>query len=105
MPKSRFLTTLLLAATLGLPWQAGPARADTLDMHSVGEDPAGTASMPRPHRGMTMDAVRREFGDPVTEHPPVGDPPITRWDYGPFSVFFEHQYVIHSVMHGDYAGK
>jgi hypothetical protein len=27
----------------------------------------------------------------------VGAPPITRWDYADFSVFFEHNLVIHAV--------
>ena len=27
-------------------------------------------------------------------------PPITRWDYEGFSVYFEHQHVIHAVAHG-----
>jgi len=30
-------------------------------------------------------------------HPTVGKPPITRWDYPSFSVFFEHDRVIHAV--------
>ena len=36
---------------------------------------------------------------PTTEHPSVGNPPITRWDYREFSVYFEHTHVINSVRH------
>ena len=32
-----------------------------------------------------------------TAMPPSGKPPITRWDYDGFSVYFEHQHVIHAV--------
>jgi hypothetical protein len=46
-----------------------------------------------------MGQVRQQYGNPVTEHPAVGEPPITRWDYAGYSVFFEHDLVLHSVVH------
>ena len=79
---------------------AGPVHADTLLMDSVQSAPA-TAT---PQRGMTMDAVRAKYGNPVTEHPAVPSnegplhPPITRWDYDGYSVFFENSTVLHSVV-------
>ena len=33
-------------------------------------------------------------------HPTVGQPPITRWDYNGFAVFFEHDRVIDAVVTG-----
>lgn len=51
-----------------------------------------------PRRGMDMAAVERQFGVPNNKDPAVGDPPISRWDYDGFSVFFEHQLVLHSVV-------
>jgi outer membrane protein assembly factor BamE (lipoprotein component of BamABCDE complex) len=51
-----------------------------------------------PGRGMTMDQVAAKFGAPATKVPAVGRPPITRWDYPGFVVYFEHNYVIHSVI-------
>jgi len=42
----------------------------------------------RPHRGMTMDEVRQQFGEPMESRGPVGDPPITTWNYGDFIVVF-----------------
>lgn len=50
-----------------------------------------------PVRGATMKSVEGQFGAPETRHAAVGNPPITRWDYAAFSVFFEHDHVIHSV--------
>jgi hypothetical protein len=44
-----------------------------------------------------MTQVQAKFGAPVTKHDAVGLPPITRWDYPGFSVFFEHDRVIDSV--------
>lgn len=58
------------------------------------------ASVPVPGRGMTMTAVEKQFGAPADRHPSVGQPPITRWDYQGFSVFFERDRVIHSVATG-----
>ena len=39
------------------------------------------------------------FGLADEEHPAVGHPPITRWDYRSFSVYFEYDHVINSVLH------
>jgi hypothetical protein len=50
-----------------------------------------------PKRGSTIADVEKRFGAPVEKHPTVGKPPITRWDYQGFSVFFEHDRVIHAV--------
>lgn len=47
-----------------------------------------------PHRGQTMAFVEHRFGPPELKFPPVGQPPISRWVYGDFTVYFENQYVI-----------
>jgi hypothetical protein len=51
----------------------------------------------KPKRGVTMGQVEAKFGAPVTKHDAVGAPPITRWDYAGFSVFFERDRVIDAV--------
>jgi hypothetical protein len=55
------------------------------------------SAVAKPKRGITMTQVEAKFGAPVTKHDAVGQPPITRWDYQGFSVFFEHDRVIDSV--------
>ncbi len=55
------------------------------------------SEVPRPARGATMKSVEARFGSPSARHPTVGKPPITRWDYPDFSVFFEGDRVIHAV--------
>ena len=45
-----------------------------------------------------MSQVEARFGSPTTKHSAVGDPPITRWDYAQFSVFFEYDKVLHAVV-------
>jgi hypothetical protein len=51
-----------------------------------------------PTRGMTMDEVSGKFGTPATKVPAVGKPPISRWEYPGFVVYFEHEHVIHAVV-------
>jgi hypothetical protein len=51
----------------------------------------------RPARGSTQGAVEARYGAPTERHATVGQPPITRWDYPGFSVFFEGNRVIHAV--------
>lgn len=55
------------------------------------------ADAARPVRGTSMSAVESRFGAPTRRHEAVGKPPITRWDYPGFSVFFEYSHVIHAV--------
>ncbi len=51
----------------------------------------------RPGRGMTMERVESTYGAPQARRAAVGDPPITRWEYANFIVYFEHNQVIHAV--------
>jgi hypothetical protein len=53
-----------------------------------------------PQRGLTMAQVEARFGAPREKHAAVGNPPITRWDYGGLSVYFERDRVIHAVVPG-----
>ncbi|MDH4261053.1 MAG: hypothetical protein OEW16_12250 [Gammaproteobacteria bacterium] len=72
----------------------GPAWAETLSVPA--NDPAVAAE--RPTRGSTMSTVQGRYGEPVTRHATVGQPPITRWDYPRFSVYFENDRVLHAVI-------
>lgn len=58
---------------------------------------AGPAPASAPRGTMTMDEVRAASGDPDSVLAPVGDPPITRWQYPEYVVYFEHDRVITSV--------
>ena len=59
----------------------------------------GDQNLSRPTSGMSRDVVEEKFGAPENVEGPVGDPPITVWRYASFSVFFEHNRVIHTVLH------
>jgi hypothetical protein len=52
-----------------------------------------------PGRGLTQEAVSRNFGEPQERMAPVGDPPITRWRYAGMTVYFEYDRVLHTVVH------
>jgi hypothetical protein len=79
-----------------LTLSAGIARADTLLIEGVQSD--AQSSSTRPKSGMTMTAVESTYGAPAQKRGAVGQPPITRWDYPSFSVYFEHDRVIHAVV-------
>ena len=87
---------ILPLAVLGLIATAGSlACAETI---IVDEQVAlRESSVAKPQRGASMKSVESQFGAPATRHAAVGKPPITRWDYPGFSVFFENQHVVHAV--------
>lgn len=84
---------LFLALILCLPFCAN---AETLRI-PLGQQGATTAQLPQ--RGESQRAVLERFGLADEEHPAVGSPPISRWDYREFSVYFEYDHVINSVRH------
>ena len=88
---SKLRTISLIALALAA---LGTANADTLTM---GGASAGSSDG-RPTRGMTQASVESKYGSPVSVKAPVGDPPITRWEYQDFVVFFEYDKVIHAVV-------
>lgn len=72
------------------------SQADTLVI-PLGQQQAAQSSEPLPQRGMSTTAVLDRYGQPGQRHEAVGKPPIRRWDYAGFSVYFEHDHVVHSV--------
>ena len=88
---------ILVALTLALA--AAPLSAETLLVDDKVQLKPATVELPA--RGTNMKAVEARFGAPVQRHAAVGKPPITRWDYKGFSVYFEHDHVVHAVAHGD----
>lgn len=73
-----------------------PAAADTLLLDALRD---GEGEIDRQlQRGLTKDQVEAHFGEPQTRRDAVGDPPITRWDYDSFSVYFEYDRVLRAVQ-------
>ena len=77
-----------------------PAAADTLLLDAINASPANNeAGIARPARGASMAGVTAQFGEPDSSMPAVGEPPITRWVYATYTVYFEHDRVINVVLH------
>lgn len=61
--------------------------------------PIVSGSAPQvPVRGMDMANVEHIFGTPLEKQDAVGKPPITRWVYSDYIVYFEYNKVLHTVM-------
>jgi hypothetical protein len=103
-PMLRIPFVSAIALALGAAMLAPPAAADVLLIQRV----EATRDKELPRRGESRAQVERRFGAPVQRHAPVGGgspqhPPITRWDYADFSVYFEHDHVVSSVLKRSYA--
>ncbi|PCJ18339.1 MAG: hypothetical protein COB04_07380 [Gammaproteobacteria bacterium] len=93
---SSFLFALIVTP---LPITANNAHANNQYTTTMASKQAAGHAINKPSRGMEMSHVESQFGYPVQNMTPSGTPPIARWIYEGFTVYFEHQYVIHSVQH------
>ena len=89
----RGLRTMMLALA-GSLLAAGISHADTLLVDRVERDAAAAV----PARGLDQSQVESQYGAPTEKHGPVGKPPISRWVYPGFTVYFEYSHVIHAVV-------
>ncbi len=93
---TRMVLTLILLCV------AGTASADVLLIEEVRQ--AGLMSVPA--NGQTMAEVEARYGAPNSKGDPVGDPPITQWTYERWSVYFEYDKVLFTVLHkGEVIGQ
>lgn len=80
-----------------------PAAADVLELPSSEPAAAAEPAIALPTRGEAQSKVLKRYGEPLIRHAAVGggssaQPPITRWDYSGFSVFFENAHVVDAVV-------
>ena len=78
-------------------------QAETLEMPAESASPASAPAatgyaVTLPGRGMNMTQVEEKFGPPLQKLPEVGEPPIIRWVYPSYTVYFEYQFVINSIL-------
>jgi len=59
---------------------------------------SNTQKIDVPKKGLSMSQVIQRFGEPMMKSVPVGEPPIIKWKYNNFTVYFEHSWVISSVI-------
>ena len=87
------MTRTLLAFMLALAFQV--ATADVLIIDEVRQ--AGRMELPK--NGQNKAEIEAKFGAPVEKQSAVGDPPISNWKYDKYSVYFEYDLVLFSVLH------
>lgn len=95
---TRMVLALMIPAVSAVflgPLATGTLAADVLLIEEVRQ----AERMELPVNGMKQSEVRDRFGAPVNTDAPVGDPPITRWDYDGYSVYFEYDLVLFTVLH------
>jgi len=87
--KSRtILLCLLMAAT-----------SVSAEVVNMANSDAGTSTQAgTPRRGTSQAGVAARFGEPKQRMAAVGQPPISRWVYDQFTVYFEGDRVIHAVI-------
>lgn len=73
---------------------SAPVLADVLLIESIQSAPA----VQTPRQGLNKAAVRQQFGEPGQQVAAIGEPPISRWEYNGFIVYFENDLVLHSVV-------
>jgi len=64
----------------------------------IGQQAQELRGQPVPVRGMVRETVEARFGAPLQRSMPVGQPPISFWVYDDYTVYFEHNRVLHTVL-------
>lgn len=90
------------AHSVSVETESGPVTVITQTAAPATTNASRLPASALPPKGMSRAAVSSQFGQPHTRHAPVGggsprQPPITRWDYAGFSVFFEYDHVVDAV--------
>lgn len=73
-----------------------PAQAQIIKVPVGQQTAAHQAELPR--SGQSKQSVAQEFGEPISKTAAVGTPPISRWTYEKFFVYFEYDHVVHAVF-------
>jgi len=87
------MTRIVLAFMLVLTFQA--VSADVLLIEEVRQ----AGRMELPINGQSKADVEAKFGAPVDKQSAVGEPPISSWKYDTYSVYFEQDLVLFTVLH------
>ena len=91
---TRMALTRIVPLFMLLAWITS-AGADVLLIEQVRQ--AGRMDVPA--NGLSMSEVEARYGTPREKHGAVGEPPITRWVYDRWSVYFEYDRSLYTVLH------
>ena len=87
------MTRIALTFILIVAFQA--VSADVLIIDEVRQ----AGRMDLPENGQNKAVVETVYGTPVKKISAVGDPPISSWKYDKYSVYFEYDLVLSTVLH------
>ena len=87
------MTRIVLAFMLIMAFQA--VSADVLIIDEVRQ----ADRMELPKNGQNKATVEAKFGSPLEKRAAVGDPPISSCKYDTYSVYFEYDLVLFTVLH------
>ena len=111
IPLGIFLTVLAMSYATIFGTQAafanttkGPETSDRTEIADestlfIGQQGLHVNRTSLPRLGMNMDQVAADFGEGLNKIPEIGEPPISRWEYEDYTVYFEHKSVLHVVVH------
>lgn len=91
------LAVSLLLATVLIAAYSNSLAAETITVPVASQAP-DKQSIERPKSGLLGSQVVKKFGEPLAVNSPVGEPPISRWEYADFYVYFEYNHVVHTVL-------
>ena len=93
-PGYSFIAALtLFVSSLSLHCFAGNA-----SMYSSSQKPSLMASINKPESGLSKNYVLKKYGLPLSKTAGVGSPSISKWHYSTYTVYFEFNHVIHTVL-------
>lgn len=87
----------LKAVLLVLALVTMPALADEIVI-PVGQQGSAKAAVDKPKTGMKAEVVEQKYGAPIEKSAAVGKPPISHWTYADYTVYFENDRVITTVL-------
>ncbi len=95
---------LLLTASLTAAMLLTVSTASHAEILSIGKNVKIATKTETPRRGLTKQHVMKKFGKAKKTIVSSGkvtkrNPRITRWNYDNFSVIFENNHVVHTVVH------
>jgi len=89
------INTLLVTALSAAISMTVPAQTVSIPIGQQAQESGGQVV---PNRGMVGETVEARFGAPLQRSMPVGQPPISFWVYDDYTVYFEHNRVLHTVL-------
>jgi len=93
------LQITILAGALSASSFVAASTFVTTAVGSLAVSQQGNSAVTTPKNGQDKLSVEANYGAPLEKVGSVGEPPISRWVYQEFTVYFEHDLVLHAVMH------